>query len=214
MPLKVSTTFFLREEDGGVVGSAVGEQRKASTIRSKMDICELLNPVSEDEDVRFCSSQDAGDASSRSVSPVNPSLGSNVSVLSGSGHADANHQPPPLRRRETGSLGIHVIPDIVKGVQKPTQPSKSCHVCTRRGADLRKASCSNHRLGICRKVVCEICFYEWGWDLETALHDPDWVCSHCRGQCPPRSYCFNLPKYAEMRRIRRRRARERRYPTE
>lgn len=61
------------------------------------------------------------------------------------------------------------------------QPSRFCHICLRRAERVALMACGRFRSGLCRKVVCERCFAEFGYDWEQAVGaGSDWVCTHCR----------------------------------
>lgn len=61
------------------------------------------------------------------------------------------------------------------------QPSRFCHICLRRAERVALMACSRLRSGLCRKVVCEKCFEEFGYDWEAAaLPRSGWTCTHCR----------------------------------
>jgi len=70
------------------------------------------------------------------------------------------------------------------------QPSKFCHICTRSYKTVRQAVCRNLVKGTCRKVVCEKCFEDNGWDFELAIsEDSGWCCCHCAEKCPASAQC-------------------------
>lgn len=78
-----------------------------------------------------------------------------------------------------------------RGRRPKTQTaSRFCHICLRRGERVGQLKCSNLQKGTCRKVTCEKCFDEYGWDWRTACNNKDWQCSHCRNECPERAQCF------------------------
>mmetsp|Transcript_3506 Transcript_3506/g.7599 ORF Transcript_3506/g.7599 Transcript_3506/m.7599 type:complete len:852 (-) Transcript_3506:131-2686(-) len=68
--------------------------------------------------------------------------------------------------------------------------SHYCHVCLRHSKTVRQVACSKLRLGHCRKVVCERCFAQFGWNWALACDESTaWLCPHCLGICPPRATC-------------------------
>mmetsp|Transcript_2261 Transcript_2261/g.6748 ORF Transcript_2261/g.6748 Transcript_2261/m.6748 type:complete len:328 (+) Transcript_2261:756-1739(+) len=80
-------------------------------------------------------------------------------------------------------------------------PSEHCHICCRPTRKLKFAVCSNIRRSMCRKVVCVKCFeaFQWDWDYASAA-DTDWVCTHCRDDCPKRAQCFVYERINSRRR--------------
>lgn len=61
------------------------------------------------------------------------------------------------------------------------QPSRFCHICLRRAERVAVMACGRLRSGGCRKVVCERCFAEFGYDWEGAVASgARWTCTHCR----------------------------------
>lgn len=77
-----------------------------------------------------------------------------------------------------------------KTYSKPVA-SRFCHICSRmprRGQG--SAICKRISEGLCRKIVCEQCIREQGWDYETIKKDQSgWLCPHCADICPSRSQC-------------------------
>lgn len=72
-------------------------------------------------------------------------------------------------------------PPAQNGKAGPSQPSRFCHICLRRAERVSLISCANLQTGACRKVVCEKCFDDFGWDWENAIRsDVSWACTHCR----------------------------------
>jgi len=70
------------------------------------------------------------------------------------------------------------------------EPSRFCHICTKSAKASRQAVCCNIKNGTCRKVICEKCFQDHGWNFELALESTaDWFCPHCAGVCPPKAQC-------------------------
>lgn len=62
-------------------------------------------------------------------------------------------------------------------------------------------SCKNFFLGTCRKVICEKCFMEYGWDWGAAIKRPyEWQCTHCQNICPSRAQCSVYRRTNERRR--------------
>lgn len=92
-----------------------------------------------------------------------------------------------------------------KQYKRPT-PSKFCHVCGRKTANVPVAICRRITEGMCRKVVCRCCFEKYGWDLHD-MTSGDWVCTHCRDTCVARAQCniYGRTNYKRHLRLRRRR---------
>lgn len=77
-----------------------------------------------------------------------------------------------------------------KYYSNPT-PSSHCHVCARTSKAVKFAICARIKQGLCRKVTCFKCFTKFGWDWEAAVDNTEWICVHCRGECPEeRSQCY------------------------
>jgi hypothetical protein len=61
--------------------------------------------------------------------------------------------------------------------------------------------CNNFRKGTCRKVICEKCFNDYGWDWARFTKKPsEWTCTHCRDCCPSRAQCAIYRRTNERRR--------------
>lgn len=61
------------------------------------------------------------------------------------------------------------------------QPSRFCHICLRRAERMPLMACARLRSGLCRKVVCERCFNDFGYNWRAAAApDSGWTCTHCR----------------------------------
>lgn len=77
-----------------------------------------------------------------------------------------------------------------KTYSKPVA-SRFCHICSRmprRGQG--SATCKRIAEGLCRKIVCEQCIREQGWDYDAIKADKNgWLCPHCAEVCPARSQC-------------------------
>jgi hypothetical protein len=69
--------------------------------------------------------------------------------------------------------------------------SRFCHICSRmprRGQGA--AVCKNMAKGLCRKIVCERCIVDNGWNYAAIKSNVNsWLCPHCAGLCPARSQC-------------------------
>lgn len=69
--------------------------------------------------------------------------------------------------------------------------SRFCHICSRmprRGQG--SAICKRIKDGLCRKIVCEQCIREQGWNYEDIKKNiEEWSCPHCLEICPSRSQC-------------------------
>lgn len=79
-----------------------------------------------------------------------------------------------------------------KKKNKAKDPSRFCHICLRRsGTGVAQVVCANFvRDGSCRKVVCKACFEKYNFNvniMETNISE--WVCPHCRDQCPKKAQC-------------------------
>jgi hypothetical protein len=69
-------------------------------------------------------------------------------------------------------------------------PSRFCHVCSRKAENIRVFVCSNIAQGTCRKVTCEKCYVEHGFEgFEGAAEGSSMKCLHCYGTCPERAQC-------------------------
>lgn len=89
--------------------------------------------------------------------------------------------------------------------QTPTksrcQSSRFCHICSRTTRKVKNMCCANFYKGSCRKVICQKCFEEYGWDWEGASANPmSWLCTHCQGACPSRAQCAIYQRTNERRR--------------
>lgn len=85
-------------------------------------------------------------------------------------------------------------------------PSRFCHVCSRTPKNVRLAVCSKIKEGICRKVICEKCFDEFGYgDFEAALETgtSSWCCPHCSDKCPDRAQCRTYQRINDRLRVNR-----------
>lgn len=82
-------------------------------------------------------------------------------------------------------------------------PSKYCHICGRMGDAQELRVCHLVGEGRCRKVVCEICIqkFDIAYTAHTQSERTPWICTHCRGQCPPNARCA---QYAQRNRKRKR----------
>lgn len=81
-------------------------------------------------------------------------------------------------------------------------PSRFCHVCSRTPKNVRLSVCSKIRDGICRKVVCERCFDEYGYgNFEEAIIFSNWTCPHCIGICPERAQCRTYSRINDRLRV-------------
>lgn len=82
--------------------------------------------------------------------------------------------------------------------------SQFCHICSRKKEIVRLAPCSKIKDGLCRKVVCDECFQTHGYGkFEDALDVivSDWLCTHCRGVCPPEAQCFTYQRINDRLRV-------------
>mmetsp|Transcript_16963 Transcript_16963/g.35200 ORF Transcript_16963/g.35200 Transcript_16963/m.35200 type:complete len:259 (-) Transcript_16963:830-1606(-) len=105
--------------------------------------------------------------------------------------------PPPFQ-------GPSRLPEsLSKSLERPRTvrrytlrgPSKYCHVCQRTDRVTNLLRCSNLEKGACRKVICEVCFGRYGWDLERAKRPGSgWKCTHCTGTCPDKAQCVGYAR--------------------
>mmetsp|Transcript_6090 Transcript_6090/g.10959 ORF Transcript_6090/g.10959 Transcript_6090/m.10959 type:complete len:416 (-) Transcript_6090:103-1350(-) len=97
---------------------------------------------------------------------------SNAAAGSSAGGAPGSSTKPLIRKCYVGA-----------------KASQFCHVC-RRSSKAQFASCKNLVDGSCRKVVCNRCFVRYGWNWDEYLkNSSDWVCPHCKDQCPTKASC-------------------------
>lgn len=90
-------------------------------------------------------------------------------------------------------------------VNSQSRPSSFCHVCRRPSFLVKMVVCENMRRSTCRKVVCDRCFEDYGWDWSAAnVENASWTCPHCRGACPDDAQCASYRKTNMKRRERRR----------
>lgn len=79
---------------------------------------------------------------------------------------------------------------------KGAAPSKYCHVCGRGAKTVNVAVCGNNQRGLCRKIICEKCLVTYNqatWETISAGNG-SWTCTHCRGDCPRASRCFQYQR--------------------
>ncbi|KAA8498578.1 hypothetical protein FVE85_6163 [Porphyridium purpureum] len=80
--------------------------------------------------------------------------------------------------------------------------SRFCHICARSMDSVRAISCFNTLFGVCRKIICEKCFEQYGWDWEAASKPgARWSCAHCKGICPERAQCNTYKRTNQRRRL-------------
>lgn len=96
---------------------------------------------------------------------------------------------PPKPRRNCGIYHNGVImpsPLETQAINSearsgPGQPSRFCHICLRRAERVSLIACSRLKRGQCRKVICEKCFDEYGWNWHASISaEAKWECTHCR----------------------------------
>ncbi|PXF40576.1 hypothetical protein BWQ96_09715 [Gracilariopsis chorda] len=109
--------------------------------------------------------------------------------------------PWPLSTPSCSPCAVRELPALNtprkrKSTRKPKTYSKPvasrfCHICSRMPRKGQgSATCRRMREGYCRKIVCEQCIREQGWDYDAISANPDqWLCPHCAEICPPRSQC-------------------------
>lgn len=99
--------------------------------------------------------------------------------------------------REEGVVRPRRAPRARKKRYHDATPSTHCHVCCRPSSAVPMAVCANIREGMCRKVVCNRCMAEYGWDWDNAVAaDTRWVCPHCADSCAnvPRAQCHTYQR--------------------
>lgn len=104
-------------------------------------------------------------------------------------HSDA---PPPFVEALTDEAILALKPKKNRKKAKFDKPSPSrfCHICSRTPKNVRLAVCRRINDGICRKVVCEKCFEDYGFGhFDGAYNTSNWLCAHCSGLCPERAQC-------------------------
>lgn len=129
-----------------------------------------------------------------------------------------------MRSGGGGASGtVRVLAGRTGGVRKPSlsatdgwkgrsTPSRFCHICSRTAKKVALLACGNLASGACRKVVCEKCFAEYGWDWNRAAAlaaRGAWQCTHCRRACPRRAQCAIYRRTNERRREQQQQARAR-----
>jgi len=76
--------------------------------------------------------------------------------------------------------------------------SRFCHICARSGEGVPIYTCKNVEHAVCRKVICQRCITKYGWETPT---DPkNFVCCHCKGECPEKAQCITYKKTNQRRR--------------
>lgn len=155
-------------------------------------------------------------------------LSPSSTVESGSGLSSVEHVPegsrlPDQCRRaaampsdqaagspvEMRSMGTEPQLPVRRRIRKYTNPQASnhCHICQRSSKAVPVAVCANIRRGVCRKIVCELCFEMFDLDItkfSTAPDQSQWVCTHCTMSCPSRAQCWTYRKTNSRRREKRR----------
>lgn len=86
---------------------------------------------------------------------------------------------------------------------KGAAPSKYCHVCGRSSKTVSVALCGNNLVGLCRKVVCDKCLLMHQRDSWELAKTPgsDWICMHCKSECPDRARCHQYQRNNLKRRL-------------
>lgn len=161
--------------------SAQGKEGEEEGVRFTPDFGAAFPPLSVP----------SGKALSRYTFDMNATsvvFGPPLSVLSGSGSGALS------RAMVASSSASRTLTDGIRkgkvagaGGGNMRGPSKFCHICLRRGERIEQLACTGVR---CRKVTCEKCFIDFGWDYTYAKAISDWTCCHCRGVCPERAQCF------------------------
>lgn len=216
VPLEANIPFACNFRPRG--GESESKPRMAMNINMNMSIdtdignmdnIESMKPIQgkeeEMEDMQFTPdfgtafpplAMSSGKAQSRYTFDMNaPSLvfGPPLSSISGSGSGPLSRSMMPMMSMSmsgsrTSSLRCDDgIRKGKSGASSARMPSKFCHICLRRGERIELLACTGLR---CRKVTCEKCFIDFGWDYNYAKTLSDWTCCHCRGVCPERAQCF------------------------
>ena len=118
------------------------------------------------------------------------------------------------RKKEKEGRGSSNIGDVEDLMQKPQKrkqakflkpiASRYCHICARTPKTVSNVVCAKMKTGYCRKVVCEKCFNDYGWDWKAANEpNSNWVCPHCLGKCPKRAQCHTYSKTNNRLRVKR-----------
>lgn len=132
-----------------------------------------------------CSSPESVGLSSNTVLLMPPSTTSPCSVKDFATSSSVSPSPAlPTRRVQQKTIRKP------KTYAKPVA-SRFCHICSRMPRKGQgKAVCCKMQEGLCRKIVCEQCIREQGWDFNSIQANMStWQCPHCAGVCPPRSQC-------------------------
>mmetsp|Transcript_12766 Transcript_12766/g.21863 ORF Transcript_12766/g.21863 Transcript_12766/m.21863 type:complete len:606 (+) Transcript_12766:602-2419(+) len=116
------------------------------------------------------------------------------------GHTDVHNSLATTPRRSSNVSAAVSCPStptsaLKKSKRKPKmylnkEPSLYCHICARDSRKVPSVVCGNYTSGMCRKVVCKLCFEKFEWDFESAsARTGAWQCSHCCEQCPDVARC-------------------------
>lgn len=135
--------------------------------------------------------------------------GTMFSESTGTTYSEPEHRPSekallcgsPKKLEATSTQKIRKISRRRPKEANP-KPANYCHICWRSTKRVKVAVCSKNVTGECRKVVCETCFYNFGWNWETASKGTEaggWLCTHCTNECPQRSQCFVYKRTNERR---------------
>jgi len=101
-----------------------------------------------------------------------------------------NEAQSPKLQRTMGGTGPSSYQQLFPAKKPGDSRSRFCHICLRNSKSVKQLVCNNIHRGSCRKVVCQKCFEQYGWNWELASKDNrEWLCPHCLGCCPPRASC-------------------------
>lgn len=145
-----------------------------------------------------------GSKSKKAACGMKPSPSVCAAANSAAAAAEALHFPcclPDSTNSDTPPVFVEALTDAAILAMKPKKnrkkakfdkpsPSRFCHICSRTPKNVRLAVCKRINDGICRKVVCEKCFQDYGFGhFEQAYNTSNWLCAHCSGLCPERAQC-------------------------
>lgn len=145
---------------------------------------------------------------SNAVSHQLPSAGTSYGQPASTSRTRARiSRQPSLATDATASSEAH-LPPARRAVRKKRYhdavPSTHCHVCCRPSTTVPMAVCSNIKEGTCRKVVCNRCILDNGWNWDEAISESSsWICPHCADSCTqvPRAQCWVYMRTNSRRRM-------------
>ncbi|KAA8493543.1 hypothetical protein FVE85_4680 [Porphyridium purpureum] len=156
---------------------------------------EMLTPCSSKRSLEAMKA--VGEASDSVCNTVDSELGLFYPEISARKHVKTGNKASPggssrfMSPLMSQIYGTGDLPGAVDTTDDvAVEPSRFCHICTKSAKVVRQAVCYNVQTGSCRKVICEKCFAENGWDFELATApDNEWYCCHCMRICPTRAQC-------------------------